>query len=63
MQESLRWLAVLSVRKSFQFSVKGIHTHYDRAHGDNEVKSKYSSGHNGKYHSSEWKTAVQKGSL
>jgi predicted nucleic acid-binding Zn ribbon protein len=39
-----------------QFSIKGIHTHYERAHGSLEVKSKYSSGFNGKYHTEEWKT-------
>lgn len=32
-----------------QYSRKGIHTHADRAHGTEETKAKYSSGHNGKY--------------
>lgn len=34
-------------RKSY--SVKGIHTHFDRTHGDLSTRSKYSSGNNGKY--------------
>lgn len=32
-----------------EYSVKGIHTHYDRTHGDETTKSKYSNGNNGKY--------------
>ena len=33
-----------------EFSIKGIHTHYERTHGADEVRNKYSSGNNGKYH-------------
>lgn len=32
-----------------EYSIKGIFTHYDRSHGDESIKSKYSNGHNGKY--------------
>lgn len=32
-----------------EFSTKGIHVHYERAHGTEEQKEKYSSGFNGKY--------------
>ena len=33
-----------------EFSVKGIHTHYERSHGTKEQQAKYSSGFNGKYY-------------
>ena len=32
-----------------QFSVKGIHTHYERTHGTIQQQEKYSSGNHGKY--------------
>lgn len=32
------------------YSQKGINTHYLRSHGTESEKSKFSSGHNGKYH-------------
>ena len=38
-----------------QFSIYGIHTHYERAHGTDEQKAKYSDGHNGHYHLEEFK--------
>jgi hypothetical protein len=36
-----------------QYSGKGIHTHADRTHGDEETKAKYSSGYNGRYNDPE----------
>jgi hypothetical protein len=38
-----------------QFSQKGIHTHYERAHGTTEQQAKYSDGHNGCYDKEEYK--------
>jgi hypothetical protein len=44
-----------------EFSTKGIHTHYERAHGTQEQKEKYSDGHNGCYDSEEFRDNVRKG--
>lgn len=42
-----------------EYSIKGIHTHKQRAHGSDEVKAKFSSGHNGKYDDPEYKQKVK----
>ena len=44
-----------------EFSIKGIYTHYDRAHGSIEDKKKYSSGYNYRYNDSKYKKAVTQG--
>jgi hypothetical protein len=44
-----------------EFSVKGIYTHFERAHGSKEQKSKYSSGHNGLYQDQSYKKSHSDG--
>lgn len=44
-----------------EFSIKGIYTHYDRAHGSIEDKKKYSSGYNYKYDDLKYKKAITQG--
>ena len=43
-----------------RYSQKGIHTHFERAHGTAEQKSKYSDGNNGCYHLTSYKETLKK---
>ena len=42
-----------------QYSIYGIHTHYERTHGTDEQKAKYSDGYNGHYHLEEFKDKLR----
>lgn len=44
-----------------ELSIKGIATHYNRAHGPAEVQQKYSSGHNGRYNDESFRAALKEG--
>ena len=43
-----------------EFSVKGIHTHFERSHGTTEQKQKYSFGNHGRYHETEYRNKLKK---
>jgi hypothetical protein len=42
-----------------EFGSRGIYTHFERSHGTEEQKSKYSSGYNGHYNKSEFKEKLR----
>jgi len=44
-----------------EFSIKGIHTHYQRTHGSIDEKNKYGSGYNHRYNDEKYKKAVNIG--
>jgi uncharacterized Zn finger protein (UPF0148 family) len=44
-----------------EFSIKGIHTHYERLHGSVEDKKKYSSGYNHRYNDSKYRKSLKEG--
>ena len=46
---------VCCVKCQKEYSFRGIHTHFDRAHGSKDVQSKYSSGYHGKYDQIEYR--------